>query len=135
MISPRDHAKLTESEKPLLVSGTLIGLRNKAFEKSFGDYSPEDLQKQWLRVIREEIEKLTHAAANALTAQLVRVGRLCLSVQVLYEFYSVVTRSSQALSADSRSSRKDRLPICGKVNGRFADSPDHTVSIGRNSAA
>ena len=35
----RDHAKLTESEKPLLVSGTLIALRNKAFEKSFSDYS------------------------------------------------------------------------------------------------
>ena len=30
----RDHAKLTESEKPLLVSGTLIALRNKAFAAS-----------------------------------------------------------------------------------------------------
>ncbi len=29
----RDHAKLTESEKPLLVSGTLIALRNTAFAK------------------------------------------------------------------------------------------------------
>ena len=28
----RDHAKLTESEKPLLVSGTLIALKNKAFQ-------------------------------------------------------------------------------------------------------
>jgi 16S rRNA G966 N2-methylase RsmD len=53
----RDHAKLTESEKPLLVSGTLIALRNKAFAKSFGAYSPEALQKQWLRVIRDEMEK------------------------------------------------------------------------------
>jgi hypothetical protein len=41
----RDHAKLTESEKPLLVSGTLIGLNNKAFEKSFGDYTPALLSK------------------------------------------------------------------------------------------
>jgi len=53
----RDHAKLTESEKPLMVSGTLIALRNKAFSKSFGDYSPSDLQKQWIHVIKEEIEK------------------------------------------------------------------------------
>lgn len=30
----RDHAKLTESEKPLLVSGTLIALQNSAFAKS-----------------------------------------------------------------------------------------------------
>lgn len=53
----RDHAKLTESEKPLLVSGTLIALQNAAFSKSFDAYSPEDLQKQWLKVIKEEIDK------------------------------------------------------------------------------
>ena len=53
----RDHAKLTESEKPLLVSGTLIALRDKAFSHSFGDYSPDALQKQWLNVIKDEIEK------------------------------------------------------------------------------
>lgn len=53
----RDHAKLTESEKPLLVSGTLIALRNKAFAKSFDAHSPEDLQKEWMRIIKEEINK------------------------------------------------------------------------------
>ncbi len=53
----RDHAKLTESEKPLVVSGTLIALRNKAFAKSFDAYSPEDLQKEWMRVIKEEMKK------------------------------------------------------------------------------
>jgi type I restriction-modification system DNA methylase subunit len=53
----RDHAKLTESEKPLLVSGTLIALQNIAFAKSFDVYKPEDLQKQWLKVIRDEIDK------------------------------------------------------------------------------
>lgn len=52
----RDHAKLTESEKPLLVSGTLIALRNAAFAKTFDLYTPEKLQKEWLRVIGEEIE-------------------------------------------------------------------------------
>src|SRR5205085_6487120 len=53
----RDHAKLTESEKPLLVSGTLIALRNKAFAISYGAQSPEDLQKEWMRVIQSEIRK------------------------------------------------------------------------------
>jgi type I restriction enzyme M protein len=53
----RDHAKLTESEKPLLVSGTLIGLRNKAFTLSYVAYTPEELQKEWMRVIQEEIKK------------------------------------------------------------------------------
>lgn len=53
----RDHAKLTESEKPLMVSGTLIALRNAPFAKSFGDYTPADLQRQWMNVIKDEIEK------------------------------------------------------------------------------
>jgi hypothetical protein len=53
----RDHAKLTESEKPLLVSGTLIALRNKAFGASYDLYSPDELQTQWMRVIRDEIHK------------------------------------------------------------------------------
>ncbi|PIV91315.1 MAG: SAM-dependent methyltransferase [Gallionellales bacterium CG17_big_fil_post_rev_8_21_14_2_50_54_146] len=53
----RDHAKLTESEKPLLVSGTLIALRNKAFAASFGLYNPTQLQKEWMRVIHDEIQR------------------------------------------------------------------------------
>ena len=65
----RDHAKLTESEKPLLVSGTLIALRNAAFAKSFGDYPPEDLQKQWMHVIKEEIERsdIPNSKKNSMT--------------------------------------------------------------------
>lgn len=53
----RNYAKLSESEKPLLVSGTLIALQNTAFAKSFDEYTPEDLQKQWFKVIKEEIDK------------------------------------------------------------------------------
>lgn len=53
----RDHAKLTESEKPLMVSGTLIALRNRAFVASYAVLSPEELQKEWMRIIREEIHK------------------------------------------------------------------------------
>jgi len=55
----RDHAKLTESEKPLLVSGTLIALRNVPFAKSYNDYKPDELQREWMRVIKTEIEKAT----------------------------------------------------------------------------
>jgi len=53
----RDHAKLTESEKPLLVSGTLIALYNKGFAKSYNVFKPEELQRQWLHYISEEINK------------------------------------------------------------------------------
>jgi hypothetical protein len=52
----RDHAKLTESEKPLLVSGTLIALRNKAFAASFGLHPPAQLQREWMRTIHDEIQ-------------------------------------------------------------------------------
>jgi len=65
----RDHAKLTESEKPLLVSGTLLALRNKAFAKSFSEYSPEDLQKQWMHIIKEEMKKadIPHSKEYSMT--------------------------------------------------------------------
>lgn len=63
----RDHAKLTENEKPLLVSGTLIALRSKAFANSFSQYKPEKLQRQWLEVIREEIEEAEIPQAKKLT--------------------------------------------------------------------
>ncbi|WP_242168796.1 MULTISPECIES: N-6 DNA methylase [unclassified Pseudomonas] len=51
----RDHAKLTESEKPLLVSGTLIALSNKAFAASYGLHSVKELPDKWINTIRDEI--------------------------------------------------------------------------------
>ncbi|MFK3738734.1 HsdM family class I SAM-dependent methyltransferase [Massilia sp. TN1-12] len=60
----RDHAKLTESEKPLLVSGTLIALRNTAFSLSYHAHSPENLQREWMRVIRDEIGSAEIPAAK-----------------------------------------------------------------------
>jgi hypothetical protein len=65
----RDHAKLTESEKPLLVSGTLIALKNKAFTKSYDEYTPSELQKEWMRVIKEEFKKakIPHSKEYSMT--------------------------------------------------------------------
>ena len=42
----RDYAKLSESEKPLLVSGVLIALNNPAFSKVFSVYSSEQLPEE-----------------------------------------------------------------------------------------
>ncbi len=53
----RDYAKATESEKPLIISGTLIALKNQAFAKSYDAYKPDELQKEWMRVIKEEFKK------------------------------------------------------------------------------
>ncbi len=52
----RDHAKLTESEKPLLVSGTLIALRNPAFAASYALQKVGTLPSEWIKVIRAEID-------------------------------------------------------------------------------
>lgn len=52
----RDYAKLTESEKPLLVSGTLIALMNNPFRASYQTYSADRLQTAWLRAVQDEIE-------------------------------------------------------------------------------
>ncbi len=51
----RDHAKLTESEKPLLVSGTLIALNNKAFAAAYGLHTVKDLPEKWISTIKDEI--------------------------------------------------------------------------------
>ena len=52
----RDHAKLTESEKPLLVSGTLISLMNTPFRTAYSTYRPDKLQEAWLKAIQDQIE-------------------------------------------------------------------------------
>lgn len=63
------HAKLSESEKPLMVSGTLIALRNKAFASSYQHYKAHELQDEWLRVIQHEMElaEIPHAKTTNMT--------------------------------------------------------------------
>ena len=51
----REHAKLAENEKPLLVSGILIAFRDKAFSKNFQSYSKEDLQREFIQSIEREL--------------------------------------------------------------------------------
>jgi len=50
-------AKISEEDKPLLVSGTLIALMNQPFLNSFKYYSPEDTPKKWLEAIKDELDK------------------------------------------------------------------------------
>lgn len=50
-------AKVSEEDKPLLVSGTLIALMNAAFVKTFSALSPEDMQDAWLGAIKKELNK------------------------------------------------------------------------------
>ena len=49
-------AKISEEDKPLLVSGTLIALMNQAFAKSYRNYSAEDMPDYWLDAIKRELD-------------------------------------------------------------------------------
>ena len=50
-------AKISEEDKPLLVSGTLIALMNATFMKTFGALPAEEVQDAWLRAIKKELDK------------------------------------------------------------------------------
>lgn len=50
-------AKVSEEDKPLLVSGTLIALMNSAFAKTFAALASEDIQEAWLGAIKKELDK------------------------------------------------------------------------------
>ncbi|MFA6598807.1 MAG: N-6 DNA methylase [Ignavibacteriaceae bacterium] len=54
----RDYAKLSETEKPLLVSGILIGLLNNAFSLTYPKYKQKtELAKKLLTAIEDVIEE------------------------------------------------------------------------------
>lgn len=50
-------AKISEEDKPLLVSGTLIALMNPGFMKTFGALPAEDVQEAWLGAIKKKLDK------------------------------------------------------------------------------
>ena len=52
----RDYAKLSESEKPLLISGILIALQDRAFRASFATSTGPRLPKRLTQAIRDVIE-------------------------------------------------------------------------------
>lgn len=53
----RDEAELEEKEKPLVVAGTLIALRNDVFAQTYGAYPADQLPGFWMQAIKEEIAK------------------------------------------------------------------------------
>ncbi len=53
----RDYAKITEAQKPLLVSGVLLALMDKGFEIAYKKYEGEDLASETFNSIKKIIEK------------------------------------------------------------------------------
>ncbi|MFZ1019995.1 MAG: N-6 DNA methylase [Minisyncoccia bacterium] len=53
----RDYAKITEAQKPLLVSGILIAFMDKGFEKAYTAYEGEDLAENTFLAIQGIINK------------------------------------------------------------------------------
>lgn len=54
----RDYGKISESEKPLLVAGTLLALRHESFPRTYTEYPADKLQHHW----REAIDDVLDAA-------------------------------------------------------------------------
>lgn len=52
----RDYAKLSEAEKPLLISGILIALQDASFQVAIGKIKGEQLPKRLTRAINDVIE-------------------------------------------------------------------------------
>lgn len=50
-------AKISEEDKPLLVSGTLIALMNATFIKTFSALPADEVQEAWLGAIKKELDK------------------------------------------------------------------------------
>jgi type I restriction enzyme M protein len=50
-------AKISEEDKPLLVSGTLIALMNATFMKTFSALAADEVQEAWLGAIKKELDK------------------------------------------------------------------------------
>ncbi|MCF4114466.1 MULTISPECIES: HsdM family class I SAM-dependent methyltransferase [Dethiosulfovibrio] len=50
-------AKISEEDKPLLVSGTLIAFMDQSFIKTFESLPAEDLQQAWLDAIKRQLNK------------------------------------------------------------------------------
>lgn len=50
-------AKISEEDKPLLVSGTLIALMNATFMATFAALPAAEVQESWLNAIKKELDK------------------------------------------------------------------------------
>ncbi|MER7460928.1 N-6 DNA methylase [Micromonospora sp. NPDC126480] len=65
----RDYAKVSEAEKPLLVSGILLGLRDDAFRNTYQRYSPRDLAIQLYEAIKRVLSADLPTSSLAITLQ------------------------------------------------------------------
>src|SRR3989344_1234965 len=53
----RDYAKITEAQKPLLVSGVLLALMDRGFEVAYKKYEGEELASETFNSVKKIIEK------------------------------------------------------------------------------
>lgn len=51
----RDYAKVTEAQKPLLVSGVLLALMDRGFERAYNAYDGEELARKTFQALRDVI--------------------------------------------------------------------------------
>lgn len=60
----RDYAKVSEAEKPLLVSGVLLALQDESFALTYHRYSPDALPKALFAALERQIDQAQVPAAK-----------------------------------------------------------------------
>ncbi len=119
----RDYGKLSEGEKPLLVSGLLLALNNNAFSASWKEYDQEkELPNECFSAIRREINK------TELGSEGVKKKEALLQSFKFLEIHPVLTKINTGL--------KNQSPLwqildelCEKVKPFMDDESNHHYDI------
>lgn len=93
----RDYAKLSESEKPLLISGILIGLQHRHFREGFEDIEGADLPEALTSAIKTVVSKSKKKAESADLLERKRAAMLH-----AYSFVTVHTVLSEPMKGSTQ---------------------------------
>jgi len=107
-------AKIAEEDKPLLVSGTLIALKNADFMKTFAVLSAEKLQMTWLQAIKDELEKAEMPQAKKDT---------------MLQPYSTIAVHPNLGTPDSRTAKEYPDGVFKEIIGRICDNVWPYISV------
>jgi len=107
-------AKISEEDKPLLVSGTLIAIMNTDFKNTFGKLSAGAIQDAWLGAIKKELNKAEIPQAKKDT---------------LLQPYSAIAVNPNLGEPDSRTAKEYPGGVFKEIIGRICDNVWPYISV------
>ncbi len=100
-------AKISEEDKPLLVSGTLIALMNATFMKTFNALPADEVQEAWLGAIKKELDKADIPQAKKDT---------------MLQPYSTIAVNPNLGKPDSKTAKEYPDGVFKEIIGRICDN-------------